>query len=456
MQRRRPLPYISQTVDPPDARYEALLSAVIDGPDSFENKRELIDEYGWRNFGDIYADHEDAFRKNGAPYVSHYNNQYDAIGGFALQFMRTCDARWWQAMDELARHVVDIDLYHSVEDKAAYSGGLFWHTYHYVDAGRSTHRAYPAFAGVPGGGPSNEHDYTTGLMFYYFLTGEPWARDAVRELADWVLRIDDGRLTPFRWLSRTATGLASNTFSRSYHGPGRGAGNSIVTLLNALRLTGERRYLRFAEALIRRCIHPSDDIASRDLLNAEARWSYTVFLRALGQYLDIKTVLGEFDCRFAYGRESLLHYARWMADHEYPYLEKPEILEYPTETWAAQDMRKSDVFMLAALHSSDSERSMYLERAEFFFRASLDWIYRFPSRTYARPVVILLSCGYLRWMDSASLPNGPELPNDCEHGEPVKFVPQKQLAIRRATSLLAFLASALIVAVLWLILRIAF
>ena len=117
------VPYISQTVDPPDARYEALLSAVIDGPDSFWNKRELIDEYGWRNFGDIYADHEDAFRKNGAPYVSHYNNQYDAIGG--ARGVRTCDARWWQAMDELARHVVDIDLYHSVEDKAAYSGGLF-------------------------------------------------------------------------------------------------------------------------------------------------------------------------------------------------------------------------------------------------------------------------------------------------------------------------------------------
>ena len=39
--------------------------------------------------------------------------------------------------------------------------------------------------------------------------------------------------------------------------------------------------------------------------------------------------------RYAYGRASLLHYARWMADNEYPYLDKPEILEYPNETWAA-------------------------------------------------------------------------------------------------------------------------
>ena len=158
-------------------------------------------------------------------------------------------------------------------------------------------------------------------------------------------------------------------------GPGRGAGNSIVTLLNALRLTGERRYLRFRRSADSALYTP---VRRHSIARPAQRRSPVVvrplLLRALGQYLDIKTVLGEFDCRFAYGRESLLHYARWMADHEYPYLEKPEILEYPTETWAAQDMRKSDVFMLAALHSSNSERSMYLERAEFFFRASLDWI----------------------------------------------------------------------------------
>ena len=57
-----------------------------------------------------------------------------------------------------------------------------------------------------------------------------------------------------------------------------------------------------------------------------------------------------------------------MVDHEYPYLERPEILEYPTETWAAQDMRKSEVFRMAALHTrSDDERRRFLERAEHFF-----------------------------------------------------------------------------------------
>ena len=40
-------------------------------------------------------------------------------------------------MCQLARHVVDIDIYHTTNDKSAYNHGLFWHTEHYVDAGCS-------------------------------------------------------------------------------------------------------------------------------------------------------------------------------------------------------------------------------------------------------------------------------------------------------------------------------
>jgi hypothetical protein len=35
-----------------------LVAAAIEGDDTVEHKRERIDEYGWRNFGDLYADHE--------------------------------------------------------------------------------------------------------------------------------------------------------------------------------------------------------------------------------------------------------------------------------------------------------------------------------------------------------------------------------------------------------------
>ena len=59
----------------------ALVGAAVEGPDRFEQKREVIDEYGWRHFGDIYGDHEAVRQHRPPPLVSHYNNQYDAVCG---------------------------------------------------------------------------------------------------------------------------------------------------------------------------------------------------------------------------------------------------------------------------------------------------------------------------------------------------------------------------------------
>lgn len=415
-----------------DARYERLVTSAIAGDASFERKRELIDEYGWRDFGDIYADHENSFSGDAAPIVSHYNNQYDAIGGFATQFMRSGDARWWRAMNELAWHVVDIDIYHTDRDKAAYNHGLFWHTYHYVPAGRCTHRSYPRHPKVMGGGPANEHNYATGLRLHWLLTGDPESRDASIGLARWVMAMDDGRKTVLRWIDDAPTGHASATQSPTYHGPGRGAGHSILALLDGHRLTGETALLAKADELIRRCIHPRDDIAARELLDAERRWSYIVFLQALGRYLEHKAERGEIDQSYAYARASLLHYARWMADHEYPYLEKPAILEYPTETWAAQDIRKADVFSYAAQHASGDERGRFLERAAFFFDASLSTLDASATSSLARPTVLLLSNGFMQMTDDAIAPApAPAAIDESAFGYPAFFVPQKEAAKRR-------------------------
>ena len=68
-------------------------------------------------------------------------------------------------------------------------------------------------------------------MLAYFLTGEPRYRDAAVGLADFVIRMDDPRGTVLKWLSRTPTGLATESGAGGYHGPGRAAGNSILALL---------------------------------------------------------------------------------------------------------------------------------------------------------------------------------------------------------------------------------
>jgi hypothetical protein len=454
------IPYLTPKADDPNADYLKLVDAAIEGPDTFDKKREVIDEYGWRHFGDIYGDHEAVYNTGPAPMVSHYNNQYDPVAGFAYQFMRSGDLRWLRHMEELAAHVIDIDIYHTTEDKSAYNGGLFWHTYHYADADTGTHRSYPRallqLKGMPGldpddpkaqrskhvyatgGGPANEHNYTTGLMLHHFLTGSAASREAALGLARWVIDLDDGTKTVFRFLSRAHTGYASQSRDAGYHGPGRGSGNSLSALIDGHRLSGDPAFLAKAEQLVHRCIHPADDVAKRNLLDVENRWFYTMFLQALGKYLDHKTEHGELDEMYAYGRASLLHYARWMAEHEVPTLARPEILEYPNETWAAQDMRKSEVFKFAAKHSTGAERAKFLERAEFFFRDSVSRLTAFPTRTLARPVVLMLSYGYMHaHFQKHPDESAPPTTEVSAFGTPEVFVPQRVIAKKRAKLLAA-------------------
>jgi hypothetical protein len=426
-------PFLIPASADPNTAYLDQVNVALDPARGFVAKRELADEYGWRNFGDLYADHESAFQPADRPFVSHYNNQYDAIAGFAVHFFRTGDPRWWRLMDDLARHVRDIDVYHTRADKAAYNGGLFWHTNHYVDAGTSTHRTYPRGGGASGG-PSAEHNYNAGLMFHYFMTGDRASRDAAVGLADWVVTMDDGRLTPFRWLAGGATGLASASGSMTYHGPGRGAANSVVACLVAFRLTGSAAYLAKAEELIARCVHPNQDLDALNLLDVERRWFYTVFLQALGAYLHVKIERREFDDRFGHARSSLLHYARWMAAHERPYLSRPEILEHRTETWAAQDMRKAEVFQWAAIHAGEDMRPAFLARADSYFRYAVETLAAMPGRHFTRPVVLMLGNGVRTAWFAA---NHAALPPPVASDEPrlpmgPGFEPQKVRAVRRA------------------------
>lgn len=422
-------------------RYRQLVDVAIAGGDSFRGRRETIDEYGWRHFGELYADHESVGHSE--PRVSHYNNQYDAVAGFAVRFLATADHRWFVAMDELASHVTDIDLYHTAGDRAAYNGGYFWHTQHYAPAATATHRAYSRSAGAHGGGPSAEHNYTTGLMLHYFLTGSERSRAAVVQLANWVLDMDDGRKSRFRWIDRDDTGLASGTRSPDYHGPGRGAGNSINALLDAHRLTADQRYLDKADRLIARCVHPDDDPAAIDPLDAENRWSYTVFLQALGKYLEHLAERGIVDRRYAYAREVLLRYARWMVLNECPYLDHPERLEYPTETWPAQDLRKAAVLEYAArLTDVPAERSSFIVRAGEFFDAAIATLASMPTSRLVRPIVLLLAYGLQRPLVAQALVATAR----PVAGERLRFVPLRRRVINKLAWAGAGVSAALIIA----------
>ena len=114
-------------------------------------------------------------------------------------------------------------------------------------------------------------------MLCYFLSGNRAFRDTAINSAEYVLNIDDGRQTVLRWLSTAATGGATaSADGGAYHGPGRGPANSLNALVDGHRLSGDARFLTKAEQLIRRVIHPEEDIADR-LTNPNGAGS-TMFL----------------------------------------------------------------------------------------------------------------------------------------------------------------------------------
>jgi hypothetical protein len=413
------------------------MQTAVEGPHSFFDRRESFDEYGWRNFGDLPADHELLHFKQNRQFVSHYNNQYDLVQGFLTQFALTSDSRWFELARDLARHVIDHDIYHTVNDKSAYNGGYFWHTAHYLHAGTATHRSFSRLASDPlprgfGGGPADEHNYTTGLAYYYLMSGDVRAKEVVVQLATWVRNMQDGWKTRFKYLSRNETGLATGTASLLFQGPGRGSGYSINACLDAFALTSDRQWLSTADHFLGICIHPADDPAGMGLLDREGRWSYVVFLQVLGKYLDLRMEIDEPGREFHFARESMLTYARWMAEAEYPYLDHPEELEYPTSTWAAQELRKACVFLFAAKYGPPNEQALFAEKADYFFSRGRQYLESFEDKASTRnmAIVLLTAPSYLQLKETAKKTSNTSAAA-YEFEPRIKLFPQKLDAMRK-------------------------
>lgn len=390
--------------DAPDGPLERLIHAGLDSENNFFAKREVIDEYGWRNFGDIFADHETLYQKPGeSPLISHYNNQYDAIYGFARQFARNGDKRWFELMDDLSRHIKDIDIYHTDRDRAEYNNGLFWHTDHYLPAHTATHRTFSrhnntsSTPGQTGGGPAAEHCYTTGLLYHHYLTGSESSRQAVLQLTGWMRAIHEGQgglleqllAIKKQDLPKVKALLRGHSPTCHTYPFTRGTGNYLNALLDAWQLQPEADWLTLAEKVIRQSIHPADDIEKRCLLDVETGWSYLVLLSSLSRYLWLKSRDSQLDESYCYARGAFIHYTRWMLKHERLFLNDPQQLEFANDTWTAQDFRK--VMLLQQAADIDPETADdYRHQADIWFTEICECLSSSSERHFSRLLVILL------------------------------------------------------------------
>ncbi|MEC7471688.1 MAG: hypothetical protein VYC51_17690, partial [Pseudomonadota bacterium] len=397
-----------------DDPLQSVINAGVEGPDSFFAKREAIDEFGWRHFGDLYADHETAGYSGDTLFTSHYNNQYDPLFGFLKQWLLTGDQRWRELADDLARHVIDIDIYHTDLDKPEYNRGLFWHTDHYLPAETATHRtyskhhtgnAYQDHAG--GGGPGGQHCYTTGLQLYYFLTGCQAAQQAVLGLTEWISTVYEGDDTLFGLLLsyKNRYRIDLKDIASGAYPLDRGTANYMMALLDSYEITNDSQYIQRVAYIIKQTIAPDDDIAgTRDLANVENCWFYTVFLQAVCRYLDIQQHIGK-NHDYQYAIACLLHYADWMAENEYPYLEKPDILEYPNQTWSAQDLRKVAVLCIAATYADATRAVSYRAKATEIKQYVVQAITQSDEKHYTRILALLMQNYGIDTVESNTQPN---------------------------------------------------
>lgn len=384
-----------------------LKDTAVSGPNSFFLRREIIDEYGWRHFGDLYADHENLLFKGNKPVISHYNNQYDLIFSFVYQFAATGNHKWFTLAEQLARHVADIDIYHTDEDTYRYNHGLFWHTDHYCDAHTATHRGYSiqtkilTGASSYGGGPSYEHVYLQGLAACYFMTGDMRYKEAAMELSEFARNGVQGP-KKFREICRetvkTNLGFVKALVKKSgitpyelTEGPGRASGNVLAALIDGFNVTGEHPYLSRAEYLIKRCVHPAENLEEKNLDDVNMRWAYTLFFQSVGRYLDVKIELNNIDAMYGYAKNSLLHYADWMVENEQLFLSHPELLDYPNfATRACNDLRKPNVLLLAARFAPKEKKQQYMDKAWHFFETIIHDLQTLEGKDWTRPLAQLL------------------------------------------------------------------
>ena len=406
------LPWFDTSIE--NDALQNLVSHGIDGENNFFAKREALDEYGWRHFGDIYADHETQYYEGDDPFVSHYNNQYDPLHGFLKQWLVSGDIRWKQLADELFDHIVNIDIYKTHLDKPEYNYGLFWHTDHYVQAQTATHRTYSKHQQsdvymdhAGGGGPGAHHCYASGLALYYWLSGNQDAYDSLLGMTDWMRNIYEGDGTllglilriknanhlrlPFtkRLLLGSGTGVLRNAFTNQYP-LDRGTGNYVNILLDTFELSNDLQYLHDAERVILNTISEKDDIKERHFEDIENTWYYVVLLQAVAKYLFIASRIDAPENCSEKILSAFLFYADYIAEHEAPYLSQKERLEYPNDTWTAQDLRKVNLLCSAAFFATGTKRDSYIKKAEYLQNWIENKLSSSDENTYTRVLVLMM------------------------------------------------------------------
>lgn len=196
-------------------RYEQLVERCYEGYLAQRRKRR---EYGFENFGDS------TFEWGYGPSYTYWSNsEYDHHHGFALEYLRSGDPRWWDLCETTARHYRDVVVVHDASAESGMRGGPHHHNGTNLWMPQHAEQCWVADHTLSGCHVS--HSWVEGLIVYAWLSGDPWAEEVIAEMAQWYV-----------------TMVERNQFGAG--GQERGPGWALIALSALAEATGDERVLR--------------------------------------------------------------------------------------------------------------------------------------------------------------------------------------------------------------------
>ena len=205
-------------------------------------------DYGQMNWGDWFGE-------RGCNWGNH---EYDTAKHILVQFTRTADPKYFYVGDAAARHTSEVDVIHFInadlkryfeqdlgrrEGYPVRPGMVHEHCVGHVSGFYSVERIRELYVSL-GVGKSKRpylcldpynlgHIWTQGMVYHYFLTGDPWMKETVEKIGDNLVKLVEDRKFNFKTGSHV----------------GRVNGWTMLAIAGAYELGFDERYLRAMKLL---------------------------------------------------------------------------------------------------------------------------------------------------------------------------------------------------------------
>jgi len=214
-------------------------------------------DYGQMNWGDWFGE-------RGCNWGNH---EYDTPKHILMQFARTGDPKYFYVGDAAARHTSEVDVIHFVNDdlrkyfgedlrdRPAYPvrpGMVHQHCVGHVSGFYSVERIRELYVSLGVGNSKNPylclspfnlgHIWTQGMVFDYFLTGDPWMKETVEIIGDNLVKLVEERKFNFKTGSHV----------------GRVNGWTMLAIAGAYELDFNERFLKAMKLLADDAISAQD------------------------------------------------------------------------------------------------------------------------------------------------------------------------------------------------------